>query len=80
MGEELYPPNGKLLSLKSEKLEAGSFRKQNSFSAKIKLGGYSLKDSGLYYLQIPAKPVKYIVPVVYGWNSEKGKFAKQMGQ
>jgi len=32
----------------------------------------------LEYSKIPANPVKYIVPAIYRWNPEKGKFAKQM--
>ena len=80
MGEEFYPPNGKWPSPKFEKLEIGDFKKQNEFSPKIKFEGYSSKGSGLEHPKIPAKPVKYIVPAIYNWNPEKGKFSKQMNQ
>jgi len=32
----------------------------------------------LEHSKIPVKPVKYIVPAIFDWNPEKGKFAKQM--
>ncbi|MCU0081536.1 hypothetical protein [Extibacter muris] len=79
MGEDFIPQmeNGYPPNLKNQKLQ---ILESKMNIPQNKIWGHRLKGSELECLEIFVKPVKYIVPAIYGWNSEKGKFAKQMGQ
>lgn len=70
--ENFYPPN-----LKNQNLDF--FKNKNDFPPNKIGGGCAPRGIDLEQSKITENPVKYIVPDICDRNTEKGKFAKQMG-